>query len=174
MCSMCDWARGRGGKISLCGCKMIIMDWAQALKHDGAQTRPTIWHKTNYLAYQSLSFPMSKMRFKIPTMGTLVAQWLSICLQLRSWSLGPGIESCIGLPVGSLLLPLSTSLPLSLSLMNKSIKSLKNKKLIRYQQCGVILKIMKWNSLRSLSWVSIPLWKFETHMFPFLFHYLNT
>ena len=34
---------------------------------------------------------------------------------------GPGIESCIGLPAGSLLLPLPVSLPLSqsVSLMNK-------------------------------------------------------
>ena len=33
--------------------------------------------------------------------------------------LGPGIETHIGLPTGSLLLPLPTSLPLSESLMNK-------------------------------------------------------
>ena len=33
-----------------------------------------------------------------------VAQWLSICLWLRVWSWGLGIESCIGLPAGSLLL----------------------------------------------------------------------
>ena len=39
--------------------------------------------------------------------GTFVAQWLSVCIQLRTWSWGPGIESHIGLPVGSLLLPLS-------------------------------------------------------------------
>ena len=44
---------------------------------------------------------------------TWVAQWLSICLWLRSWSQGPGIEFCIRLPVGSLLLPLPVSLPLS-------------------------------------------------------------
>ena len=41
-----------------------------------------------------------------------VAQWLSICLQLSSWSQDPGIESCIRLPEGSLLLPLPISLPL--------------------------------------------------------------
>ena len=30
--------------------------------------------------------------------GTWVAQWLRTCCWLRSWSWGPGIESCIGLP----------------------------------------------------------------------------
>ena len=34
--------------------------------------------------------------------GTWVAQRLSVCLQLRSWSRGPGIEAYIGLPSGSL------------------------------------------------------------------------
>ena len=39
----------------------------------------------------------------------------------------PGVESCVGLPAWSLLLHLPVSLPLSfsVSLMNKSIKSLK-------------------------------------------------
>ena len=36
---------------------------------------------------------------------------------------GSGIESHIGLPAGSLLLPLPMSLPLSVSLMGKWIKS---------------------------------------------------
>ena len=36
--------------------------------------------------------------------GTLVAQWLTVCLWLRSWSRGPGVKSCIGLPTGNLLL----------------------------------------------------------------------
>ena len=48
--------------------------------------------------------------------GTWVAQWLSICLW-PSWSRGPGIQSRIVLPAGSLLLPLAMSLPLC-SLMN--------------------------------------------------------
>ena len=50
-----------------------------------------------------------------------VAQRLSSCLRLRSWPRGPGIESHIGLPAGSLLLPLPMSLPLSscLSWINK-------------------------------------------------------
>ena len=49
------------------------------------------------------------------------AQRFSTCLwpRARSWSLG--IESCVGLPAWSLLLPLPVSLPLSLSvsIMNK-------------------------------------------------------
>ena len=57
--------------------------------------------------------------WKINVWGTWVAQWLSVCLWLRSWSQGPGIESPSGLPTGSLLLPLPVSLPLCVSLMNK-------------------------------------------------------
>ena len=55
----------------------------------------------------------------IHSRGTLVAQWLGVCLWLR----GPGIESHITLPAGSLLLPLPVSLPLSVCLsgINKSI-----------------------------------------------------
>ena len=45
-----------------------------------------------------------------------VAQRLRICLRLRSWPWGPGIESRFGLPAWSLLLPLPVSVPLSLSL----------------------------------------------------------
>ena len=50
-----------------------------------------------------------------------VAQWLSVCLWLKEWSRGPGTESLIGLPTGSLLLPLPMSLSLSvcLSWINK-------------------------------------------------------
>ena len=44
--------------------------------------------------------------------GSLVAQWLSICLQLRWWSWGPGMESHIDPPTGSLC---SLCLCLSLS-----------------------------------------------------------
>ena len=44
-----------------------------------------------------------------------VAQWLSICLWLKTWSQGPRIESHIGIPVRSLFLPLSMSLLLFVS-----------------------------------------------------------
>ena len=49
----------------------------------------------------------------------LGGSWLRACLGLRSWPRGPGMESHIGLPTGSLLLPLPMSLPLSVSLMNE-------------------------------------------------------
>ena len=45
-----------------------------------------------------------------------VAQWLNIFLGLRVWTWGPRMESCIGFPVGSLLLPLPMSLTLSMCL----------------------------------------------------------
>ena len=64
-----------------------------------------------------------------------VSQWLRVCLQLRSWSQGPGIKSCIRLPPGSLLLPLPMSLPLFLSLswINKIFQIFfKNKRNIWY------------------------------------------
>ena len=48
-----------------------------------------------------------------------VAQWFSACLWPGAWSWSPGIESRVGLPAWSLLLPLPVFLPLSLSLMNK-------------------------------------------------------
>ena len=54
--------------------------------------------------------------FKFWSLDTWVAQWFSVCLQLRAWSWSPGIESHIGLPAWSLLLPLPVSLPLSISL----------------------------------------------------------
>ena len=69
-----------------------------------------------------LSFTVLKKYIKKKNCrGTWVAQWLSVCLWLRSWSWSSGIESRIGLPAGILLLPLPMSLPLSLSLclMNK-------------------------------------------------------
>ena len=62
-----------------------------------------------------------------------VAQQISGCL-LRpgAWSWSPGIESHIGLPEWSLLLPLPVSLPLSLSLCLSWInKILKNNKKIK-------------------------------------------
>ena len=44
---------------------------------------------------------------------------LNICLWLRVWFRGPGMESHIRLPMRSLLLLLPVSLSLSMSLMNK-------------------------------------------------------
>ena len=53
-----------------------------------------------------------------------VAQWLSVCLWLRAWSQGPGIESHIRLPTWSLLLPLLMSLPLSFSVFHEYINKI--------------------------------------------------
>ena len=61
--------------------------------------------------------------------GTWVAQQLSVCLWLRSWPQGPGIQSHIGLLAGSLLLLLTyVSASLAVSLMNKYNLFLKSKK----------------------------------------------
>ena len=68
----------------------------------------------------------------IKNRGSWVAP-LSVCLQLRLWSQGLGIKSCIRLPApwGSLLLPASASFSLSLSheWINKILKKniIKNK-----------------------------------------------
>ena len=48
-----------------------------------------------------------------------VAQWFGACLWPRAQSWSPGINSHIGLPAWSLLLPLPLSLSLSLSTTNK-------------------------------------------------------
>ena len=50
--------------------------------------------------------------------------WASICLRLRSWSQGPGIESCIRLPCRTMPLPVSLSLSLCLSWINKVLKKI--------------------------------------------------
>ena len=72
-----------------------------------------------------------------------VAQQLSACLQLRSWSWSPGIESHIDLPAWSLLLPLPVSLPLSLSLCLSWINKLK--KIFKKKTLYCILEIC-WDS----------------------------
>ena len=51
--------------------------------------------------------------------GAWGAQWLSVCLHLRPRPRGPGIESRIRFPTGSLLLPLPVSLLLSVALRNE-------------------------------------------------------
>ena len=57
---------------------------------------------------------------KCPLRSTWVVQWLSICVQLWSWSQGPGIKSHIGLPWREPASPSAyVSASLSVSLMNK-------------------------------------------------------
>ena len=61
----------------------------------------------------------------------------------RSWS--PGIESHVGLPAWSLLLPLPMSLPLSLSL-SVTIINKWEKKLLDYRNIRNVMK--KWSELK--------------------------
>ena len=58
-----------------------------------------------------------------------MAQWFGACLWPRVQSWGPRIESPVGLPAWSLLLPLPVSLPLSLSLY--VYHELKKKKILQ-------------------------------------------
>ena len=76
-------------------------------------------------------------------MSTWVAQRLIVCLWLRSWSWGLGIEPRIRIPTGSLPFPLPPSL--SLSLMNKYRKFfLRENLLTTYVWCFVLGDGIKW------------------------------
>ena len=91
------------------------------------------------------------------TPGWFSGWGLSICLQLRAWSWGPGIKSRIRLPAGSLLLPLPMSLPLSvcLSWINKwnLLKKEKNILIVKDVPCIVAC----WQSwARSLNITDTP------------------
>ena len=57
-----------------------------------------------------LSFPRYPFLNNIWSWDTRMAQQLSFCLWLRTWSWSPRIKSHIGLPAWSLLLPLPVSL----------------------------------------------------------------
>ena len=102
------------------------------------QTHPGVPYsdhqKNIYILFKNNSEKKIKKIKKIKNnsvlLGTWVAQWLCVCLWLRSWSWGPGIESCIRFPTRGLFFPVPMPLLLSLSvsLMNKQIKSFKKKK----------------------------------------------
>ena len=83
-----------------------------------------------------------------------VAQPFSSCLLPREWSCSPGIESHVGLPAWSLLLPLPVSLPLSvcLSWINKSKKKKKD------IWCGTlsIISFSKTKQVVSFYWMGLP------------------
>ena len=64
----------------------------------------------------SQKVPQDSARSKSFGWDPWVAQRFSACLWPRAQSWRPGIESHVGLPAWSLLLPLPMSLPLSLSL----------------------------------------------------------
>ena len=106
--------------------------WLRALKIHG---RVWVWERYDLICILRSS-----------VWGTWVAQWLSVCLWLRAWSWGPGIESHIRLSTGSLLLPLPLSLPLSLSLclswINKIFK--KKKEAAQSGCCGKIVEGCVW------------------------------
>ena len=81
----------------------------------------SVYHKNEILGYKSNA---KRARYKwrkveiltkeIKKRAALVVQQFSSCLGPRVWPRGPGVESHIGLPAWSLLLPLPVSLPLSL------------------------------------------------------------
>ena len=77
-------------------------------------------HQPHTLFTSSLSvLPLLSLK-KLFSTGTSVAQWLSVCLWLRSWSWGPGIESHIGFLKGACFsLCLSLYFSLCLSWKNK-------------------------------------------------------
>ena len=95
--------------------------------------------------------PPLNLRFDEPG-GAFVSRWLSICLQLRSWSWGPGMESCTRLPAGSLLLLLSMSLPLSvcLSWINKILK--KKKKISWTRKLSWLFKVYRLGFWYQKTW----------------------
>ena len=62
---------------------------------------------------------------------------------------GPGIKSCIGLPVWSLCLPLPRSLPLSVSLMNKYIKYFKKGKDMTYKRMKLDPYLTQYTKINS-------------------------
>ena len=87
------------------------------------------------------AYHMSRgLTFKTPQRDAWVAQRSSNCLQLRPWSQGTGIESCIRLLARSPQAPSAyVSAPLSLCLMNlKNLKKIKNRKNKTPQKCPQI------------------------------------
>ena len=78
--------------------------------------RPSLTKDIEIPSFMEIQWKLTELKKK--SWGAWVAQWLSVCLQLRAGS-RVWIETPIGLPSGSLLLPLPVSLPLSGSLMNK-------------------------------------------------------
>ena len=140
-----SWRQGGPTKEShLCS----WMRWASVLLYSvlGWSSQQEVWPRTNQgqmdlkaqqlepsiheeLCYCSTTGTMKDMHGRetflklfntLEGRGTWVAQWLSICLWLSlGVNSGSGIKSHMGLPAGSLVLPLLVSLPLFVFLMNK-------------------------------------------------------
>ena len=81
----------------------------------GETLRYRVWERDGGREEKYIKIHFRKNRAR----DTWVAQWFSVCLWLRAWSRGPGIESCIGRPAWSLLLPLPVFLSFCMSLINK-------------------------------------------------------
>ena len=71
-------------------------------RRNGSKKRPTCPSSLQAFTRQGQEEKPLEIRnvkaLKFVIAGTWVAQWLSICLWLRSWSRGPGIESHLRLP----------------------------------------------------------------------------
>ena len=96
--------------------------WVNAVKTPGGKEEIPPSYSLDRLTTWKVEFKNLEIR------GTWVAQQLSVCLHLRMWSWGPGIESHIGLLQGDCF-SLCLWLCLSPCLMSKWIKSLKKKSL---------------------------------------------
>ena len=90
--------------------------------------------------------------------GTWVAQWLSICLWLRSWPQGPGIESCAsGFPPGSLResdFPSAYVSTLSVCVSHELNKNLKTNKTYDW-----VTRVLHWAPVTRAKYIS-PLFFF--------------
>ena len=93
-----DWAQCSGGSSVRFDISPAIMPLVGQWVH---HFQGAVWDRTKRPLHFKLDFWVQ---------GRLVAQWLSVCLWLRLWSWGPGIEYCFMFPVESLLLPLPLSL----------------------------------------------------------------
>ena len=80
------------------------------------KTRPSHHIRIGYRSNKAKHLSAFHKLYNVERLGGSVVEHLP---SARGVILGPGIESHIGLPVRSLLLSLSMSLPLSVSLMNK-------------------------------------------------------
>ena len=114
------------------------------------------WEKSHVLLWPRDNTVNTRMNIQ----DIWVAQWLSLCFWLRMWSRGPGIESHIGLLAGSLLLLLSVSL------MNKWIKSWKKNTWVNIlPDCFLSTAVYLFSPIKIRPWLTLTIWK------PFLFFF---